>query len=632
MGVLDDALRMFAEGVAPNPNANVPESEKAARSLFEFSRQAWSIIRPGDTFVNGYVFGCICEHVQAVYEGQIKKLGIAAPPRHGKSLPVCVFAPAWEWASRASTRFMFVSYQQRFANRDSMACRDLIKSPWYQDRWGHRFQFKEDLNRQDQFNNDAGGFRIATAVGGGVATGEGADILTADDPLSVEDSFSPAALEAAWRYWTQTMTLRFQDPEKTRRIVSMQRLRKTDLLGRLVSENFGYEVLTLPFEGEPHRVYFLPAQKSELKLPPDPPGFIVPKHPIIPTSLQIKRPELRDNRQAGEVLWPERFRNPETVKDLKKSVQAGAAGQLQQRPEGDAGAIFKPERFKLFYPTHTEKGLAFIMGTEKAARVVYAAECLWYQTIDTALKAEEANDYFATGTFAKSPAGDLLVFDVSRYRLLVPEQWPGIKQLRAGRAEWSGERREWVIPGAMRPWPKPLICQAVEEKASGIGLLQVARSEGKTLKPLKADTNKVLRSATVAQLYESGQVFHNADGEWRTDFEDELTSFPTGSHDDMVDVLSYGGMLFVHDNILNAAIDGELVYNTQVHDELEAVAKAQTEGQWVPPHLRGSAAAPPAERESIDDILAALRGQPVPTPPVVRDDGTIRPEFLTEED
>jgi len=624
-------FREFAERVKPPDAATASETERAERSLLEFSRQAWSVVRPSDKWVDGWVFGCVCEHVQAAYEGQIKKLAIAAPPRHGKSMPTCVFAPAWRWTTHSPTRFMFLSYQQRFANRDSMACRELIKSPWYQERWGHRFNFKEDTNRQDLFSNDRGGFRLATGVGGGIATGEGGDILTTDDPLSVEDSFSPASLEAVWRFWTQTMTLRFHDPEAVTRIASMQRLRKTDLLGRLIAERMGYQVLTLPFEGEPHRIYFLPAQKSELGLPPDPPGFVPPKHAIIPTTLQIQRPELRDNRKQGEVLWPERFGNPETVKDLKNSLKGGAAGQLQQRPEDDAGTVFKAGKFKLFYPMWSEKGLAFLMSAEKNARIVYARDCLWYQTIDTAMKAEQANDDTAAVTCCKSPMGDLLFFDVQCLKLLVPEQWPAMKQWRNGRAEWSDETRSFVVKGESRPWPSRLAFQAVEDKNSGTMLLQTARSEGYALKPLYAETNKVLRAATLATLYENGNVYHNAEGSWRAAFEDQLTSFPTAPHDDMVDAAAYAALLFVFDNLL-ASYTGDLVYNDAVHEELDVLREAETmgdEGKWIPPQFRPAVADEPAD---IDGILAALRGTPRPPTPAVDAEGNIRPTFLHDED
>lgn len=607
-------LRVFADRVRPAPEAVQTETARAERSLHEYSRQCWHVVRPGDLFRDGWVFGCLCEHYQAVVEGQIRKLAVACPPRHAKSLVACVFTPTWVWTRDPRKRFIFTTYSAHLSQRDSKACRDVFQSKWYSDRWGHLFKLKEDSNTMARFDNDVGGFRIATTPGGW-ATGEGADIIVADDITSVEDSFSPAALEHAWRYWTQTMTMRFHDPESIARVISMQRTSKGDLIGRAVAENLGYEVLVLPFEAEPKR-YWLPdpAQSSESRKP---------EHAIEPTSLQRRRPELLDPRKHdGEILWPERFSNPETIRDLRKTVQAGAAGQLQQRPEGEVGAIFKRSKFRLFYPKwDSERGLVFVMPSADGLpdREYRASECLWYQTCDTAMKAGQENDYTVVLTAAKTPGGELLVYDVFRDRLLVPEQWPAMKQFRDGRAAWDATTRSWVIAGKQRPWPAPLAFQSVEGKNSGIGLLQTARSEGYPLKELTADVNKVLRAAPVATMYESGMVYHNAEGEWRADFESELAEFPNPP-DDQVDSVAYAGYLFIHDNIL-AAYTGPVVYNERVFQEIEERAQVQENGGYIPPARRERNGDAP--RENIDDILAALRGAPRPARPVTDDDGTI---------
>ena len=53
-----------------------------------------------------------------------------------------------------------------------MKCRRLLQSPWYQSRWGDRFQLTGDQNAEERFENNKTGHRLATSVGG-VATGEG---------------------------------------------------------------------------------------------------------------------------------------------------------------------------------------------------------------------------------------------------------------------------------------------------------------------------------------------------------------------------------------------------------------------------------------------------------------------------
>jgi hypothetical protein len=75
--------------------------------------------------------------------------------------------------------------------RDSLKCRRLIESEWYQQRWGHRYQLTSDQNQKHRFENDQTGYRIATSVGGS-ATGERADVVVVDDPHSVDQAESDA--------------------------------------------------------------------------------------------------------------------------------------------------------------------------------------------------------------------------------------------------------------------------------------------------------------------------------------------------------------------------------------------------------------------------------------------------------
>jgi hypothetical protein len=69
------------------------------RTLHEFFKQAWHVLEPATPFLEGMHLQAICEHLQAVSEGQIKDLIINVPPGHAKSLLTAVFWPAWVWIS-----------------------------------------------------------------------------------------------------------------------------------------------------------------------------------------------------------------------------------------------------------------------------------------------------------------------------------------------------------------------------------------------------------------------------------------------------------------------------------------------------------------------------------------------------
>jgi hypothetical protein len=68
------------------------------------------------------------------------------PPRTMKSLIVSVFWPVWEWATRPATRWLFSSYSAGVSTRDSLKCRRIIESTWYQSRWGNIFRLTGDQN------------------------------------------------------------------------------------------------------------------------------------------------------------------------------------------------------------------------------------------------------------------------------------------------------------------------------------------------------------------------------------------------------------------------------------------------------------------------------------------------------
>jgi hypothetical protein len=162
------------------------KAEKARRRLIDFITQAWPIVE-SDEFVPGWHIDAIAEHLEAVSRGQIAKLLITVPPWHGKSLIASVLWPCWEWIDRPQLRWLFASYAESLAIRDSVKARRLIQSAWFQRNWGGQFQLSGDQNEKRRFENDRGGYRIALGVAGS-ATGEGGDRLVIDDAHNVKEA------------------------------------------------------------------------------------------------------------------------------------------------------------------------------------------------------------------------------------------------------------------------------------------------------------------------------------------------------------------------------------------------------------------------------------------------------------
>src|SRR5580765_1867915 len=73
---------------------------RAERSLIEFTDYVWPVIEPSIPFIRGWAIEAICDHLQAVTEGHIRRLLINVPPGFSKSTLTSVCWPAWEWGPR----------------------------------------------------------------------------------------------------------------------------------------------------------------------------------------------------------------------------------------------------------------------------------------------------------------------------------------------------------------------------------------------------------------------------------------------------------------------------------------------------------------------------------------------------
>ncbi len=286
------------------------DREIAKRSFAEFCKMAWHVLEPATPLRWGWCLDAICEHLQAVHDGEIKRLLMNVPPGCMKSLTTGVLFPAWEWGAggRPDLRFLTTAHKETLAIRDNMKCRRLIQSEWYQKRWP--ITLTGDQNAKTKFENTATGFRESMSFTS--LTGSRGDRVIVDDPLSVDDAFSEAALQAAEDTFLEAVPSRINN-ENSAIIVIMQRLHERDTSGIILSHDLGYTHLMLPMRFEESR-------RCVTSI-----GFTDPR------------------KHEGELLFPERF-SEKQVREMEKSMGAYAvAGQLQQRPAPRGGGMFKQE-------------------------------------------------------------------------------------------------------------------------------------------------------------------------------------------------------------------------------------------------------------------------------------------------
>ncbi len=218
-------------------------AEKAARSYYEFVKQSWPIVEPGRSFIDGWHIQAICEHLEAVAAGHIRKLIINIPPRHMKSLLSAVMFPAWTWIHTPVSEWLTASYSLSLSIRDAAKARQIIESDWYKANWPH-VQMREDQNSKSNYKNTHGGARIAVSVGSQV-TGYGGDYLLVDDPINADEANSPVIRQQTIEWYTSTFFSRANDPDTAAFIVIMQRLHANDLAGYLLQHEKNHELLCL---------------------------------------------------------------------------------------------------------------------------------------------------------------------------------------------------------------------------------------------------------------------------------------------------------------------------------------------------------------------------------------------------
>ncbi len=452
-------------------------------SLRLFTQEAWHIIEPGYKYKHNFHIDAISEGLEACAKRDIRRLLINIPPRHMKSLSVTVLWPAWWWTFDPMIRFLTASYGDKLALRDARKSRKVLQSEWYQALWP--LVFSSDQNTQGRYENAATGYRIATSVGG-VATGEGGDVIIIDDPHKTDEIESDVERQKVLDWHDGTISTRFNEPERGVEVIVMQRLHEKDLAGHVLEQG-GWEHICLPAEYDP-------------------------KHPFI-------WPD--DPRAApGELLWPDRFTR-EAIDELKHKLGSyQTAGQLQQIPTAREGDLLKRAHWRYFSPKLLDEPKRL-----PAFRLVVAS---W----DTAFK-EKTDSDFVVGTIWGSNLADRYLLRKVRERMSFGATKRAMKEVR----QWMQDT-----------WPNARIVVLIEKSANGVDIIAELKREITGVIPVVADRDKRVRAQAAEPTLEGGNCFvpGAADADlsgpdlartpaWVQEFIEELAKFDKGEYDDQVD-------------------------------------------------------------------------------------------------
>ncbi|MDD4988735.1 MAG: phage terminase large subunit [Candidatus Izemoplasmatales bacterium] len=444
----------------------------------------------------------LCHALEAVERGDIRRVIVTMPPRHGKSEVVSKHLPAWYLGLHPDREVILTSYSAELAQDHSRVAREVLREQGPPVFGVSVAQDSAAVNRWGVEGHRGG--MIAVGIGGSI-TGRGAHLAIIDDPFKgPEDSHSPTQRKRVIDWYRTVLRTRLAPGGAI--IVIHTRWHKGDLVGHLLAE--------AEVGGEQWTVIDLPAIAEE--------GDLLGRAPGVP-------------------LWPERFPLAD-LQELQRTLTTyWWQAVYQQKPGDPEGHQFKREYFRYF----GTDGDQFVLHNPGDDTRIPASRCIVFQTCDVAGSLSASADYFVIGTWAITPHRDLLLLDIIRTRIEGPDQPDLLTQ-------------------AFHRWRPAL--QGIESNGIGKTAYQTMVRSGLPVVELLADRDKALRAIPIASRYKAGAVYHPEHAAWLSEYEEELAGFPNAPHDDQVDVAAYAAIILADLEELLGSHEGEVVtYGEEVN-------------------------------------------------------------------
>lgn len=487
------------------------EEEKAAvkilseRDFLTFVR-TWFQISQGQKFIVNWHHRYLAWIVERIITREITNPIINIPPGAGKTEIMSIFFPLYSYVKalgrKGRIRQMQLSYASSLVNRNSIRCRDLIKSEEWQWCWPCDFGTEQVeewrvLDTKGKVNFEM----VSRSTGGQITGGRGGYIgedysgcLNLDDPAKPADMFSSVKRDKINETSVNTVRSRRGDKSKdypTPVVITMQRLHVQDPVAHALAGKLG-----LIFE-----LFKIPALIDEdfINSLPD----------------EIRQHCIDDVCHTQQIdgfwsFWPAN-EDIEQLIQLKEINPYTFASQYQQEPFALGGNAIKAEWFVLY-------------GQDEEITRPH----IWdyrFITGDTAQKTNEWNDYSVFCLWGVY-GGNVYLIDMIRGKWEAPE-------LRQNFIDFVNESYRYNIEdGRLRE-------AYIEDKASGTGLIQeVSGHLPIHIEPVPRNRDKVIRCKDTESFIKQGRVLLPADKRFTSDVIAEAASFTyddSHEHDDITD-------------------------------------------------------------------------------------------------
>jgi predicted phage terminase large subunit-like protein len=458
----------------------------------------------------------IAGHLEAVERGEIKRLIIELPPRHGKSELASRRFPAWFLGRNPRREVMSVAYNVALAiDEYGRKVRNIVRDPSYTNVFPG-VTLSDDSAAAGRWNTNAGGGYIAAGVEGGI-TGRGADLLLIDDPVKGrKDAESEIVRKTLWDWYDSDAKTRLAPGAAI--VLVGTRWHELDLTG-----------LVLKYHGDE--------------------GWVRCRMPAIAG-------EGTDEERA---LWPERF-DLEYLRSLRKSYMRSHprawASLYQQDPQPESGDYIKREWFQERYDKKPERLNIYIVS-------------------DFAITAADEGkdpDYTEHGVFGIAPDGPPDEHTGLREpgKMYVLDWWSGQTTTDVWVQELLRLMKKWKPAcwfgegGVVGKTVEPIMKRMMREQHI------FCRTE--RLNPI---TDKASRGRAFQGRAHAGLVVFPAGRDWAERVVNQCVAFPGGAHDDAFDVMAWMGLALEMAHPAIAAARAKLVKRPD-YDDRESTESYKT--------------------------------------------------------
>jgi len=471
---------------------------KARTSFYHFVLRVAPTVLPGD-FINGRHIEVLANAFQDVVESVedprrlTERMQVFLAPGAMKSTLINVMGAAWCMGTRPHWNILVIAATTKLAeDKFGRPTKDLVTSDVFK-RIFPEVHVRKDSRAVGRFGNDLGGEYYCTGAMGALV-GRRGHIIICDDVLTEGTANSKTERTKINNWYVSGVRSRlFRKPFGAEVIVNT-RWRMDDLSGFLQEKDRDSR--------RPWKIYCIPAILDELgskllRKPTDPEGLYAP----------------------GTSFWPE-MQPLDMLLEMKSGHTASEWSALfQQNPIPDKGVIIGKGDFR-YWQYEDPPVCKFILCSMDTA---------FTQGKDSDPSAYQVWGVFdQPGTTASGKeiyVENLILLEGDAQKLTFPALCEKVKEIY-----------QVHQPDAF----------VVEDRGSGISLIQELRMQGYPVHAFKSDKDKQTRLYACTPYFEAKRIWIPKNKYWAEELVEESSQFPYGAHDDRVDAMS-SAILFLRD-------------------------------------------------------------------------------------